>query len=200
MKSVDSSFFPSRWSSFYLLLLGTWNETALTQVAREFTLALDTGFTVYQPPNNRSQNKSKVVGAAMNHQAQCLELLHLAAEIAEKDSPSGGLTLRDAVVAALVSIHNSAKDMTLRLARQHAGRQHYLSPRSIAQPATDHSQVPFFLSLFCSAGTIWISFANSFAQSRISDPLSKSSRHTFARGSTSCSRHKPKWALSARTW
>jgi hypothetical protein len=59
--------------------------------------------------------------------AEGLKLLYVAAEVLLRENATEP-GLREAVVAALVNMHNSAKDMTIRLGRQN-GRQHYLSPR-----------------------------------------------------------------------
>jgi len=87
---------------------GTWSQVALAQVGYEFTMTLDTGFTTYTLP--MSANGSEVL--AMVNQV-----------VASKVSG-----LREAVVAALVSMHNSVKTVTMKMVKS-MGRQHFLSPR-----------------------------------------------------------------------
>ncbi len=85
---------------------GTWSQSALAQVGYEFTSLLDTGYTSYSEPadlNEALQNVQNSVKAS-------------------------NITLHEAVVASLVSIHNSVKLQTIKHGKV-TGRQHYLSPR-----------------------------------------------------------------------
>ena len=83
--------------------MGTWSQAALVQVGHEFTTKLDIGFTHYNP----------VGGSAVL--ATVMDVLG-----------SENVGLREAVVAALVSIHNTVKKVTQS---KSTSRQHYLSPR-----------------------------------------------------------------------
>ena len=85
---------------------GTWSQAALAQVGFEFTLQLDTGYTEYVP-------------------ALRSEMLGVVAHVLGTQEVPG---LREAVVAALVSVHNSVKRVTTKMAKQ-SGRHHFLSPR-----------------------------------------------------------------------
>lgn len=86
---------------------GTWSPVALAQVASEFTKYLDIGFTEF---NHNGQAKGTL--------AMVIEALgHL------------GYTLREAVVAALVSMHDSVKMATVLVAKSSGHGQHYISPR-----------------------------------------------------------------------
>jgi len=85
---------------------GTWSQTALAEVAYEFTLQLDTGYTSYSTPMGTG------------------EVYALVMDVIDADQPG----LREAVVAALVSLHNSVRITTLKIGKA-TGRQHYLSPR-----------------------------------------------------------------------
>lgn len=107
---------------------GTWSPTALAQVGHEFTLTLDTGFTDYAVPTK------SLSGAVGSPATNALQLLYLVTELTNDSSASKSTspTLRDAVVAALVSMHNSVKELTLRLGKG-TGRQHYLSPRDFLE-------------------------------------------------------------------
>ena len=88
---------------------GTWSFDALTQVAHEFTRHIDTGFNKYTGPTDTSKT----------------EVLQKVADVLQIQD----IGLQEAVVAALVSMHDSAKKMTVRVGKV-TGRQHYLSPRS----------------------------------------------------------------------
>lgn len=88
---------------------GTWSQMALAQVGHEFTLQLDTGYTGYKAPSNHGARP---------------EVLEMVANLLGSKEPN----MRDAVVAALVIIHNSVKQLTLKMAKS-SGRQHFLSPR-----------------------------------------------------------------------
>jgi dynein heavy chain 1 len=85
---------------------GTWSQRALAQVAYEFTLQLDTGYTAYSTPMGTG------------------EVFAMVMDIIDAEVPG----LREAVVAALVSFHNSVKTITTRMGKA-TGRQHYISPR-----------------------------------------------------------------------
>ena len=85
---------------------GTWSTNALAQVAHAFTMQLDTGYTPYKAPAKPPQELELV----LSHTRQ--------------DTAS----LSDAVVAALMCIHHSVKQVSAKL-RKVTGRQHYLSPR-----------------------------------------------------------------------
>ncbi len=112
---------------FEYFLLGTWNTTALSQVGREFTTTLDTGFTIYKVPEKPVTRMSR-----HGNEMGPLELLFTISESANSDykikSSSISPDLRDAVVTSLVIMHNSVKESTLRIGRS-TGRQHYISPR-----------------------------------------------------------------------
>lgn len=87
---------------------GTWSQSALTQVGYEFTSLLDTGYTIYTEPT---------------HLTETLQII--------RDSVSATtIDLHHAVVASLVSIHNSVKSQTIKHGKI-SNRQHYLSPRFI---------------------------------------------------------------------
>jgi dynein heavy chain 1, cytosolic len=88
---------------------GTWSQTALAQVAYEFTLHLDTGGVKYSPPRV--------------HEAE--SLMEVVRTLCEAE---GRTTLRHAVIAALVHVHGAVKRAAERLARR-STRRHYLSPR-----------------------------------------------------------------------
>jgi dynein heavy chain 1, cytosolic len=97
---------------------GTWSQGALAQVGSEFTMQLDTGFTKYTPP-------SVLKDATEGCDAQgALEILSMTCSVLSSSS----VTLREAVVAALVSAHQSVKALCIKLAKT-TGKQHYLSPR-----------------------------------------------------------------------
>jgi dynein heavy chain 1 len=85
---------------------GTWSANALTQVARAFTAQLDTGYTEYKAPS------------------KCPQELELVLSHTGQDVP----TLSEAVIAALICIHSSVKQVAARL-KKSSGHQHYLSPR-----------------------------------------------------------------------
>jgi dynein heavy chain 1, cytosolic len=85
---------------------GTWSLNALIQVGYEFTKQIDTGYTQYSVPNNPLDTLS-VVSEVLN---------------------SNDITLSEAVVAALVNIHDIAKVIAAKVGKS-SGRQHYLSPR-----------------------------------------------------------------------
>jgi dynein heavy chain 1 len=85
---------------------GTWSANALAQVARAFTLQLDTGYTQYTAPPRHTPELELV----LSHTGQ--------------DAP----TLSEAVVAALMCVHNSVKHVAAKL-KKASGHQHYLSPR-----------------------------------------------------------------------
>jgi dynein heavy chain 1, cytosolic len=91
---------------------GTWSPEALAQVGHEFTLQLDTGFTEFNCPSS------------MRADDPVASTLSMVLNVMKSAEP----TLRDAVVAALVSMHRSAKAMTVKLGKV-SGRQFYLSPR-----------------------------------------------------------------------
>lgn len=84
---------------------GTWSPSALVQVVSEFTKHLDTGYTTYEP-----QGGSEMLALVMDT-LNC-----------------ENVGLHEAVVAAVVSFHDSAKKIALKVAKV-SGRQHYLSPR-----------------------------------------------------------------------
>ncbi|RYH29526.1 AAA family ATPase, partial [archaeon] len=85
---------------------GTWSKEALIQVGYEFTKQLDTGYTEFSVPNHPSQTLMEVV------------------EVVQADD----ISLREAVVAALVNIHNTAKSIATNVGKNN-GRMHYISPR-----------------------------------------------------------------------
>eukprot|EP01041_Mallomonas_annulata_P000303 gene303-544_t len=85
---------------------GTWSQSALAQVAYEFTLQLDTGYTSYTTPMGTG------------------DVFAMVMDVIDSDIPG----LREAVVAALVSFHNSVKTVTIKMGKA-TGRQHYISPR-----------------------------------------------------------------------
>eukprot|EP01039_Chlorochromonas_danica_P002781 gene2781-3035_t len=85
---------------------GTWSKDALIQVARDFTKQLDTGYTRYMVPSRPA------------------EILSVVADVIKAQD----ITLSEAVVAALVSMHDSAKSVAMRVGKT-SGKQHYLSPR-----------------------------------------------------------------------
>ena len=86
---------------------GTWNSSALAQVASEFTKMLDTGFTDFTVSGKPNDTTAMVVHAL----------------------GSTEITLREAVVAALVSMHSSAQTSTQSVAKSSGHHLHYLSPR-----------------------------------------------------------------------
>lgn len=84
---------------------GTWSQTALIQVVSEFTKHLDTGYTTYEP-----QGGSEMLALVMDT-LNC-----------------ENVGLHEAVVAAVVSFHDTVKKVANRVAKV-SGRLHYLSPR-----------------------------------------------------------------------
>ena len=86
---------------------GTWSMDALAQVAHEFTCRIDTGYTQYDAPELNAP-----------------ETLLLVKEVIKSET----ITLNEALVAALVTMHHSAKTTVIRHGKT-SGRQHYLSPR-----------------------------------------------------------------------
>jgi len=86
---------------------GTWSSGALAQVAAEFTKFLDIGFTEF------SHN-----GQANGTLAMVVQSLGVT-----------DITLREAVVAALVSMHDIVKKATVSVAKSSGHSQHYISPR-----------------------------------------------------------------------
>eukprot|EP01038_Epipyxis_sp_PR26KG_P004455 gene4455-6300_t len=84
---------------------GTWSPSALAQVGLEFTSKIDTGFTQFNADKASSENLSMVMSACKRNE----------------------VTLSEAIVAALVSIHEGAKRMCTKMGK--SGRNHYLSPR-----------------------------------------------------------------------
>ena len=87
---------------------GTWGLDALAQVGYEFTRHIDTGYIKYSGPSSSSKS----------------DTLQKIAEILK----STEIGLLEAIVASLVSMHDSAKRMTIKVGKI-TGRQHYLSPR-----------------------------------------------------------------------
>ena len=87
---------------------GTWSQSALAQVAYEFTIQLDTGYTKYNVPMGAGDTFSMVM------------------DVTRAAEPG----LHEAVVASLVSTHNTVKAVTLKSGKL-SGRQHYLSPRYV---------------------------------------------------------------------
>lgn len=85
---------------------GTWSTHALAQVGYEFTAGLDTGYTEYNVPSDAGDVFAIVMESTGSAEPQ----------------------LHEAVVAALVSIHDAVKKATVRVGKV-SGRQHYLSPR-----------------------------------------------------------------------
>lgn len=96
---------------------GTWSQSALAQVGSEFTMQLDTGFTKYSPP-------ARMQGAKEGDAENVIDILTMVVRVL--NTPE--ITLREAVVAALVSSHKSVQIVGQKLAKS-SGRQHYLSPR-----------------------------------------------------------------------
>ena len=97
---------------------GTWSQDALAQVGSEFTMQLDTGFTEYTPPKIlKAAAEGCDAEDASEILAKVVSVLH-----------ATDVTLREAVVAALVSAHHSVKTLGMKLAKT-TGRPHYLSPR-----------------------------------------------------------------------
>lgn len=90
---------------------GTWSQSALIQVAHEFTNHLDTGYTKYQGPTNF---KNSSVG----------ETFSSSIEILQSVDPG----LHEAVVSSLVTMHITVKKLSTRLSRT-SSRPLYLSPR-----------------------------------------------------------------------
>jgi dynein heavy chain 1, cytosolic len=88
---------------------GTWSASALIQVAHEFTMQLDTGYTTCNCPST-IRNK------------QVAETFGLAIEILKSGNGQGNPDLHDAVVAALVMMHDCVKHLTNR-------QKLYISPR-----------------------------------------------------------------------
>jgi dynein heavy chain 1, cytosolic len=96
---------------------GTWCPSALAQVGSEFTLTLDAGFTDYTVPSFSSSS------LAMNRAyADCFSMTINTLQ-------SKHLTLHEAVVAALVAIHEIVKQTILRQKKSVTARQFYISPR-----------------------------------------------------------------------
>ena len=97
---------------------GTWGQSALAQVGSEFTMQLDTGFTAYAPPK---MLKALPEGRDADGAA---EILSMTCHVLNTTT----ITLREAVVAALVTVYQSVKALCIKLGKS-TGRQHYLSPR-----------------------------------------------------------------------
>lgn len=85
---------------------GTWSDSALTQVAYDFTKKVDTGFAKYEAP------------------AKVPEMLSIVTNTLQSEN----IELIEALVTALVSMHSSARVVVQRQGKT-TGRQHYLSPR-----------------------------------------------------------------------
>jgi dynein heavy chain 1, cytosolic len=108
---------------------GTWSQRALAQVGAEFTVHLDLGGSEeqYEPPVGSGTLLAAVEGVLSDNSG---------------DTAAGGgdemLTLRHAVVAALVAVHASVKAATERNAAKSSGSssssgrsssRHFVSPR-----------------------------------------------------------------------
>ena len=130
---------------------GTWSGPALAQVAYEFTMMIDTGFTNFSPPNlantagNKSSSSSSSSSSAIRGQHQSSNSSHeeheeneldpiavlamvVAAVMPVNSDQQVTITLSEAIVAALICLHRTA----IYLARQKgkgSGKPHYLSPR-----------------------------------------------------------------------
>jgi dynein heavy chain 1 len=91
---------------------GTWSQTALVQVAHEFTNHLDTSYTVYDCPSRFNSNSAT-------------ETFTLAIDTIKAGADAG---LHEAVVAALVTIHNIVRKVNTKLTKL-GGRTLYQSPR-----------------------------------------------------------------------
>lgn len=97
---------------------GTWGQSALAQVGSEFTMQLDTGFTTYAPPKMlKALPEGRDADGAT-------EILSMTCHVLNTTT----VTLREAVVAALVTVYQSVKALCVKLGKS-TGRQHYLSPR-----------------------------------------------------------------------
>ena len=129
--------------------IGTWSPEALAQVGHEFTQTLDTSFTKYQAPSGVGSSSARSRGGRSD---TVLETLYIVFESVQrhqqqlKGSLSRSVTtsrsqqttsranveaepsLREAVVAALVSFHNTVKTVASKLAKS-SGQEHFLSPR-----------------------------------------------------------------------
>eukprot|EP01035_Chromulina_nebulosa_P017680 gene17680-23270_t len=92
---------------------GTWSQEALIQVGYEFTANIDTGYTDY------SMSKEHV-----NKNMKTLDTLALTLEILKIEYP----TLREAIVAALVNMHNVVKKLSIKTSKS-GSRSIYISPR-----------------------------------------------------------------------
>lgn len=88
---------------------GTWSQTALAQVAYEFTLHLDMGSGGYKTPD------------------KAFALLDVVLELYKKGGEES-ISLHHAVIAALVHIHNAVKGATERMSKRSV-RRHFISPR-----------------------------------------------------------------------
>ena len=97
---------------------GTWCQGALAQVGSEFTMQLDTGFTQYTEPKIL---KNAAEGCNADGASEILAMV-----IGVLDATT--VSLKEAVVAALVSTHQSVQALGIKLAKT-TGRPHYLSPR-----------------------------------------------------------------------
>ena len=81
-------------------------------------MQLDTGFTTYAPPK---MLKALPEGRDADGAA---EILSMTCHVLDTST----VTLREAVVAALVTVYQSVKALCVKLGKS-TGRQHYLSPR-----------------------------------------------------------------------
>jgi dynein heavy chain 1 len=131
---------------------GTWGLDALTQVGYEFTSHIDTGFTKYTADSASSKT----------------DILTKVAEILK----STEIGLLEAIVASLVSMHDSAKKMTVKVGKI-TGRQHYLSPRYFILILL------FYTILLLYTETIWILFASFSVLKKRKDMHYKSKQLTF---------------------
>ena len=139
---------------------GTWGGPALAQVAAEFTMQIDTGFTRFDPPKGGESRRSLSLSLSPSRRSAAASGSGSGSGSGSSSSSSSALTIMDhqndthptddtdadilamvvgalhstqvtlseAIVAALVSVHRSAKALAQRLGRV-TGRPHYRSPR-----------------------------------------------------------------------
>lgn len=110
---------------------GTWNPTALSQVAYEFTLHLDTGYTEYSIPSSVFDGSPNNLSTSDEDDGDDVVTVNslLSTFQSTLGLPEGTvLGLHEAVVSVLVTVHKSVQKLTSNIGKA-SGRQHYISPR-----------------------------------------------------------------------
>ena len=114
---------------------GTWNPTALLQVAYEFTLQLDTGHVDYAIP-------SAVYDQVTSQHEEIFSVSSLLSTFQHTVGLAEGtvLGMHEAVVAVLVTVHKSVHTLTTNIGKAN-GRQHYISPRDFLDLITKFVEI-----------------------------------------------------------